>query len=115
MAARGHGAARRWAAVAALIAALLALPAVIRALPAADASVPAAELRARVLATESLRFSGYAVSAGNLALPVTDQLGSVADLFSDRTTMRVWWRGPADNRVDVVRPTGETSTRRGAG
>ena len=33
----------------------------------------------------SLGFSGYAESAGSLALPVTDQLSSVADLFSDRT------------------------------
>ena len=75
----------------------------------------AAELRARALATESLGFSGYAVSAGNLALPVTDQLSSVADLFSNRTTMRVWWRGPADNRVDVVTPAGETGTHTGPG
>ena len=33
-------------------------------------------------------YRGYAVSAGNLALPVTEQLSSVADLFSERTTMR---------------------------
>jgi outer membrane lipoprotein-sorting protein len=46
---------------------------------------------------------------------VTDQLGSVADLFSSRTHMRVWWRGPADNRVDVVTPAGETGTHRGPG
>ena len=114
MAGRRHGRAARWAAVAVLIAALLALPAVIRVLPVSDAAVPAAELRARALATESLGFSGYAVSAGNLALPVTDQLSSVADLFSNRTTMRVWWRGPADNRVDVVTPAGETDTHRSA-
>ncbi|MFL6097249.1 MAG: transcriptional regulator [Blastococcus sp.] len=113
MAARGQGAARRWAAVAALIAALLALPAVIGALPASDAAVSATELRDRALAGESRGFSGYAVAAGNLALPVTDQLSSVADLFSDRTAMRVWWRGPADNRVDVVMPAGETGTHTG--
>ena len=29
--------------------------------------------------------------------------------------MRVWWRGPADNRVDVVTPAGETGTHRGPG
>ena len=115
MAARGNGKAARWAAVGALVAVLLALPAVIGALPASDADVSAPELRTRALATESRGFSGYAVSAGNLALPVADQLSSVADLFSDRTTMRVWWRGPADNRVDVVTPAGETSTRQGAG
>jgi outer membrane lipoprotein-sorting protein len=115
MRARGHGAARRWVAVGALIAALLALPAVIGALRVSDAAVSAAELRSRALATDSLGFSGYAVSAGSLALPVTDQLSSVADLFSNRTSMRVWWRGPADNRVDVVTPAGETGTHRGPG
>jgi outer membrane lipoprotein-sorting protein len=97
------------------MAALLALPAVLGALPASDVAVPATELRARAVATESLGFSGYAVSAGSLALPVTDQLSSVADLFSDRTTMRVWWRGPADNRVDVVTPAGETGTHTAPG
>jgi outer membrane lipoprotein-sorting protein len=115
MAARGYGAARRWTAVGVLVAALLALPAVIRLLPASDSAVSAAELRTRALATEFLGFSGYAVSAGTLALPVTDQLSSVADLFSSRTNMRVWWRGPADNRVDVVTPAGETGTHRGPG
>jgi outer membrane lipoprotein-sorting protein len=113
MAARRYGAGRRWAVVAALVVTLLALPPLIRLLPASDADVSAAELRSRVLGTGSLGFSGYAVSAGSLALPVTDQLSSVADLFSSRTHMRVWWRGPADNRVDVVTPAGEVGTHRG--
>jgi outer membrane lipoprotein-sorting protein len=115
MAARGYGASRRWAAVGALVASLLALPALIGALPASDSAVSAADLRARVLAGEAQSFSGYAVAAGSLALPVTDQISSVADLFSDRTSMRVWWRSAADNRVDVVTPAGETSTHRGPG
>ena len=115
MAARGFGARRRWAVVGALVVALLALPPLIRLLPATDADVTAGELRTRALATASLGFSGYAVSAGSLALPVTEQLGSVADLFSSRTHMRVWWRGPADNRVDVVTAAGETGTHRGPG
>jgi len=115
VAGRRDGRAARWTAVAVLIAALLALPAVVRLLPVSDTAVPAAELRSRALTTESLPFSGYAVSAGNLALPVTDQLSSVADLFSNRTTMRVWWRGPLDNRVDVVTPAGETGTHTGPG
>ena len=74
----------------------------------------AAHLRAAVLATDGLGFSGYAESAGGLALPVGDQLPAVADLFSDRTTMRVWWRGPADNRVDVVSAAGEAGYHRDA-
>jgi outer membrane lipoprotein-sorting protein len=108
----GSGAGRRWAVVAGLVAALVALPPLIGALPASDADVTAADLRSAVLASDAVGYSGYAVSAGGLSLPVTDQLTSVADLFSDRTTMRVWWRGPADNRVDVVTAAGETGTHR---
>jgi outer membrane lipoprotein-sorting protein len=109
-----RGAARRWALVAALVAVLAALPSIVGALPAADAEVSAADLRAAVLASGTVGFTGYAESAGGLDLPVTDELTSVADLFSDRTTMRVWWRGPTDNRVDVVSPAGETGTHRDA-
>jgi hypothetical protein len=108
----GSGAGRRWAVVAGLVAALVALPPLIGALPASDADVTAADLRSAVLASDAVGYSGYAVSAGGLSLPVTDQLTSVADLFSDRTTMRVWWRGPAENRVDVVTAAGETGTHR---
>jgi outer membrane lipoprotein-sorting protein len=111
---RGFGARRRWAVVAGLVALLVGLPALIRAIPASDGDVSAADLRSAVLASDVVTFSGYAESSGGLALPVTDRLASVADLFSDRTTMRVWWRGPADNRVDVVTPTGETGTHRDA-
>ena len=90
----------------------MGLPPLIGALPPSDADVAASDLRSAVLASDRVGFSGYAVSAGRLSLPVTDQLTSVADLFSDRTTMRVWWRGPADNRVDVVTAAGETGTHR---
>lgn len=110
MAARGHGAARRWLLVAALVAVLAALPSVVGALPAADSATSAAQLRAKALASAGVRFSGFAQSAGGLSLPVTDQLTSLANLFSERTTMRVWWRGVQDNRVDVVTPSGETGT-----
>lgn len=108
MAARGHGAARRWLLVAALVAVLAALPSIVRALPASDSATSAAQLRARAIASAGLRFSGFAQSAGGLSLPVTDQLTSLSNLFSERTTMRIWWRGARDNRVDVVTPSGET-------
>jgi outer membrane lipoprotein-sorting protein len=109
-----RGAAGRWGLVVALVAVLAALPSLVGARPASDAAVSAAELRTAVLASDVVAFSGYAESAGGLDLPVTDELTSVADLFSDRTTMRVWWRGPTDNRVDVVSPGGETGTHRDA-
>ena len=111
---RGRAAAPRWAAVGVLVAVLVSLPAVVGALPVEDTDVSAADLHAAVLASGSVGYSGYAESAGGLALPVTDQLTSVADLFSDRTTMRVWWRGPTDHRVDVVTTAGETGVHRDA-
>ncbi|RBY88530.1 transcriptional regulator [Blastococcus sp. TF02A-26] len=94
--------------MAALVAGLVALPLVLRALPADDRDVSAADLRAAVLASAGVGFSGYAVSAGGLALPVSEELPQVADLFSDRTSMRVWWRAADDHRVDVVTAAGET-------
>ena len=90
------------------VAVLAALPSVVGALPAADTGASAADLRRAVLASGDVAFSGYAQAAGGLDLPVSDQLTDVADLFSDRTTMRAWYRGPEDWRVDVVWPTGET-------
>jgi hypothetical protein len=116
MAARGKGtgAVRRWLVVAIGAAALLALPALIGALPASDAGTPAAELRNRALASADVAFSGYAQSAGGLTLPVGNQLTPVADLLSDRTTMRAWYRAADDWRVDVVSPTGETGVHRDA-
>ena len=112
VAVRGSGAAARWSAVGLLVAALVALPLVVRALPAADTDVPAADLRDAVLASADVGFSGYVVSAGGLALPVSQQLPEVADLFSDRTAMRVWWRDRDQHRVDVVTAAGETDVHR---
>ena len=108
MAARGYGRARRWSVVVALVAVLASLPALVGVLPADDADVAAPDLRDAVLASAGVGFSGYAVSAGGLALPVSDELPAVADLLSDRVQLRVWWRGEDEHRVDVVTPTGET-------
>ena len=115
MAARAHGAMRRWAVLAALVGLLGALPSLVGALPASDADVPASDLRRAALASAGVAFSGYAVSAGGLSLPVGEQLTDVADLLSDRTTMRVWWRGAEEHRVDVLTAAGETGVHRDPG
>jgi MucB/RseB N-terminal domain len=112
---RRTGAAGRWAVVGGGVVVLLALPSLIAALPASDATASAADLRARALASTDVAFTGYAPSAGGLSLPVGNQLTSVADLLSDRTSMRAWYRGAADWRVDVVSPTGETDVHADAG
>ncbi len=111
---RGREIGWRWALVALGLAVLVALPALVAALPAGDTAAPATDLRARVLASAQLPFSGYAISTGGLTLPVDDALTGVADLLSDQTTMRAWYRGPEDWRVDVVTATGETGTHRDA-
>jgi hypothetical protein len=105
---RPNGAAGRWAAVLIAVAVLVSLPSLIGALPASDAATSAADLRREALGSTDVAFTGYAQATGGLDLPVGDQLTDVADLLSDRTTMRAWYRGPADWRVDVVTPTGET-------
>jgi outer membrane lipoprotein-sorting protein len=106
------GAGRRWGVVAALVGVLVALPPAIGALPASDAEVGAADLRDAALASADRAFSGYAESAGGLTLPVgSPRISGVADLFSDRTQMRVWWRSDTESRIDVVTAGGETSYR----
>ena len=99
----------------AVVAVLVTLPSVIGALPASEADTSAAELRRAVLDSADVPFTGYAQAAGGLALPIGDQLTPVADLLSDRTSMRAWYRGPADWRVDVVSATGETGVHADAG
>ncbi|MPQ97689.1 transcriptional regulator [Modestobacter sp. I12A-02628] len=97
-----------------LVLLLAALPSLVGRLPAADADRSAADLRAAVLASGDVAFSGYAQSAGGLTLPLTDTFTGIADLFSDRATMRTWYRSAQDWRTDVVTATGETGTHRDA-
>ena len=110
-----HGAGLRWTLVAAVVGVLVALPPVIRALPVPDVDVPAADLRDAALASADTAFSGFAESAGGLTLPVgIPRFRGLVDLFSDRTRMRVWWRGEEDARVAVVTAGGETGYHRDA-
>ena len=97
------------------VAVLVSLPSLIGALPASDADTLAADLRRAALESVDVPFTGYAQSAGGLSLPVGDQLTDVADLLSDRTSMRAWYRAPADWRVDVVSPACETDVHADAG
>jgi hypothetical protein len=98
----------RWGAVAAGVAVLATLPTVLRVLPARGNTVSAADLLARIQASGQLRYAGYAEAVGGLQLPLTDQFSALTDLFGDRTRLRVWWRGPADWRVDAIDATGES-------
>lgn len=96
--------------MAAAILVLLALPALLSALPTRNDPVGAARLLASINSSVPIAYSGYAESTGSLALPVTDQFGSVADLLGGTTQMRVWWHDASDWRLDQVSVFGETDT-----
>jgi len=102
----------RWALVSALVAVLVATPIGISVLPATESDITAAELLERIQGSGDVSYSGYAQSIGGVVLPINDQLPELVELFADRTTTRVWWRGPEDWRVDTVGLTGETGLHR---
>lgn len=99
---------RRWCMVAAGVLLLVLVPFVARSWPVRQVDLSAADLLARVQASSSVGFSGYVESEGNLSLPVSDHFSDVSDLLGGRTTMRAWWRGADDWRVDKLTTAGET-------
>jgi hypothetical protein len=100
--------------VAAGVAVLIALPPIVAALPARESGVAADALLRQIQASGRAGYSGYAEAVGGMRLPLTEEFSSLADLFGDRTRLRVWWRGERDWRVDAIEPTGETGLHRDA-
>jgi outer membrane lipoprotein-sorting protein len=99
----------RWAVLAFSVAVLVSLPTTVPlVLGAGGSSLTAATLLQKVQESGSVAYSGYAESTGGLALPVTSQFTSVADLFGSQTQMRVWWRSGLEWRVDTISVSGET-------
>lgn len=100
---------RRWCIVALGVALVCLAPlAIARARPVGSSPISAAALLAKAKGSTPVAYSGYVESLGTLALPLTDRFTDLADLFGQRTRMRVWWRGAYDWRVDKLAPTGET-------
>src|SRR3954452_1811450 len=103
----------RWVVVITVSAALALVPVVVRSLPVPGVGAegsPAALLE-RMRASWDSPYAGYVEVTGSLALPVSDQLDSVASLLGGRTQMRVWWRGARDWRADTISATGEHGIR----
>ena len=101
----------RWAVCAVTVAVLVAAPFAVRYAPVSAPDAGPAALLARMQASWSNPYQGYAESSGTLALPATDQLNDLSTLLSGRTQMRVWWRSATDWRSDTITPAGERSTR----
>jgi hypothetical protein len=103
----------RWALVAGGLAILCALPVVASALPVSAPAVTAAQLRARILSSGRLSFSGYAESNATFGLPSLPGLGDVTSLLDGVTKMQVWQASPSSWRLDVLTDTGERDTYQG--
>ena len=101
----------RWTVCAVTVAVLVAVPFAVRYAPVSTPDTGPAALLARMQASRSTPYQGYAESSGTLALPTTDQLNDLSTLLSGRCLMRVWWRSATDWRSDTDTPAGEHSTR----
>jgi hypothetical protein len=98
----------RWGVVAAGVAVLCALPWAVGHRPVTASSVAAASLLTRIQHSTGTGYSGYAEADGGLGLPVSGDFTSVTDLLGGHTTLRVWFRGAGDSRVDTVTAFGES-------
>ena len=87
---------------------LLSVPLLVDARPVPSTDITATALLGRIEASESVAFTGYARSVGQVSLPSEESLSSVAGLLGDTTSVRVWWAGPDEWRTATLRPTGET-------
>jgi len=92
------------------VALLCGLPSIIAAWPVPDSSLTAAALRARVLASSSVAYSGYSESSVSLGLPDLPDLGQVSTLLDGITDQYTWYLSAGQWRADVITAGGESDT-----
>lgn len=97
----------RWLVVTAGVAALCVLPALASALPVSVPALSTGQLKARILASQSMSFDGYAESDATFGLPPLGAFSSVADLLDGVTKMEVWQASPDHWRVDALSDASE--------
>lgn len=97
----------RWAVVTVAAAVACAVPSVVASLPVSGGQLSAAQLRQRIEASAGQPYAGYASTQAELGLPDLPAVGDVTKLLSGTTNVRVWYRAPDDNRVDVIDTVGE--------
>ena len=86
---------------------MCALPVIASALPVSVPHLTAAQLRDRILASQSMSFSGYAESNATFGLPPLGAFSSVASLLDGTTKMQVWQASPENWRVDTLADSSE--------
>lgn len=97
----------RWLVLLAAVAALAALPALAGAWPVPSPPLPASTLLAKVRASASVPYQGYAESRAGLGLPDVPNASSVVALLGETTRMRAWVASPSLWRVDQLTTIGE--------
>jgi hypothetical protein len=105
----------RWLVVLVAAVAFVSTPLLITARSAAPSDLSAAELSARIQQSGARGWSGYVETEGTLQVPDSDSFATLAQLLGENNRLRVWWRSPADWRVDRIRSTGETDLFRQGG
>lgn len=101
---------RRWLVVACGVALLCGLPSIIAAWPVAASSLTATALRARILASDRVAYSGYSESSVTLGLPDLPDLGQVSTLLDGITDQYSWYRSASSWRADIITTGGESDT-----
>jgi len=97
----------RWALVVAAAVLACAIPTVLASRPVSGAEPGAGVLRQRIVDSAGQTYTGYVKTQAELGLPSLSQLSEVTGLLSGFTDIRVWYRSPNQNRVDVVNTLGE--------
>jgi hypothetical protein len=80
---------------------------VIASFPVAGAEPGATQLRQMIVDSAQKPYTGYAQIQAELGLPNLPELTDVTGLLSGITAVRLWYRSPSENRVDVIDTLGE--------
>lgn len=94
--------------MAAALALVIGTPLLARARPVGAPDLGASQILGAVRSAADHAYSGRVDMVGNLDLPVTSRFTDVGALLGERTSLRVWWRGRDDWRVDRLLVSGET-------
>jgi hypothetical protein len=105
----------RWLVVLLTAVAFVATPLLISSPAATPSDTSAAELAGRIQQSANVGWSGFVETDGTLQVPDNESFATLAQLLGENTRLRVWWRNPADWRVDRIRSTGETDMFRQGG
>ena len=106
------GAPRRYLTVTLAIALVVSLPAIVGAIPVSAKKIPVATLLARVMASETVQYTGLASASGGLQIPDLGVGSDVTALLSGTNRLRAWWAGPTQYRVDRVTFAAESDVYR---